>query len=155
MEGSLRVPTNGSVGTWARELVEECYSSHEARCDQLAMWKAYYYSGKKDGNPAVYNRCYPHVDRLSSFLFSPVDVRFDIEFDETEQSNIHAMGRASARLLNREIHRCGVDLVFSEGVNWALVKGATLVKTITEDGPNPEWTGGMPLELKWLYRGLQ
>lgn len=151
----MRVPTDDKAGTWAQELVEECYSSHETRCEQIAHWKSYYFTGKKDGSPAVYNRCFPHVDRLASMLFSPVDARFDIEFDATEKSNVHAMGRASARFLNREFHRCGIDLNFAEAVNWALVKGATIVKTIPHMKPDPKATKETPERMRWMYDGLQ
>lgn len=151
----MRVPKDKGTGEWARELIEECYSSHEARCDQLKMWKAYYYTGTAEGTPSHYNRCFSHVDRLASMLFSPVDVRLDIEFDETEESNIHGMGRASARALNREIHRCGVDLKFAAAVNWALVKGASILKTIPEMGVNRDAPDNVPDEMKWEYKGLQ
>lgn len=118
------------LGDWAQEIVEECYSSREPRRDQIKTWQSYYFTGTAEGTQSRYNRCYAHVDRLASYLFSPADVRFSIEFDLTEPEEIQSMAQAAARHLNREFDRCGVDTAFSQANNWALVKGCTLVKTL-------------------------
>jgi len=126
---SIDVPTK-NIAEFVGELINECTVSREQRRSTIKTWQGYYYNGCLDnyGLGAPYNRCFSHVDRLASFLFSPVDVRFDIEFDLTEEEDVHAMGRASARYLNREFHRCGVDLEFFAGVNSALVKGCAILR---------------------------
>jgi hypothetical protein len=125
----VKLPARG-IEEFALGLVDECTTSRETRRDEARMYKSYYFTGTSEGPRAVYNRCYPHIDRLNSMLFSPADVRFDIEFDETEDEDIHAMGRAAKRHLNREWHRCGLDIEFSTCVNLSLVKGCTLLKQV-------------------------
>lgn len=135
----MKLPkSKGELGEWAAEVADQCMVSREDRRDQMRRWKAYFYSGTEDGLQALYNRCGSHVDRLASLLFSPVDVRFDIEFDVTEDEQTHAMGDASARFLNREFHRCGVDLAFASGVAGGLTEGANILKVVWgHDGLEP------------------
>jgi hypothetical protein len=128
---SLRLPAKSdNLVEWSKELVEECYVSREERRDQIGSWIAYYYMGRADGQQARYNRIFSHIDRLASMLFSPVDVRFGLEYDETEGEAIIKQGQAAGRYLNREFHRCGIDMDFSQGVNTALVKGSMMLKII-------------------------
>lgn len=133
----MRLP-RGKLAGWAKELIDECYSSREARCDLYRLWTAYYYGGTSDGVQAVYNRTYSHIDRLGSFLFSPSDVRYAFEGDLALEGPDIEMLAAGARYLNREFHRTNVDQVFASGVTWALVKGACLEKTLWgHDGLEP------------------
>ena len=128
---SLYLPKKGEhLLDWAKELIGECRNSVETRRDLLKMYRAYYYTGTSDGAVAVYNRCFPHIERLGAFLYSPTDVRFDIEFDETEDEAIHAMGHAGARYLNREFHRRNLDLNFAAAVDGGLVDGCNILKSV-------------------------
>jgi len=125
----MRLPQKSeSLLPWAEELIEECFVSREERRDQIGQWKSYYFMGRTDGQQARYNRIYSHIDRLSSMLFSPVDVRFSIDYDAAEGEKIVDLGEAATRKLNREFHRCGIDMDFSQGVNSALVKGCMMLK---------------------------
>jgi len=130
----MRLPPPNSKGagdrlaSFAQELIDECCTSREQRRAQMKMWKSYYYTGTSEGQQARYNRCYAHVDRLASYLFSPADVRFSIEYDQTEDQSTLSMGQASARHLNREFHRCGIDMAVAGAVNDALYKGCVLEK---------------------------
>lgn len=100
------------------------------------MYRSYYYTGTSDGSVAVYNRCYPHVERLGAFLYSPTDVRFHLEFDQSEGEEVEAMGRAGARKLNRIFHQKNLDLAFAAAVNGALIDGVNLLKAVQgSDGP--------------------
>jgi hypothetical protein len=118
------------IGTFAKDLIEECCVSRRQRADLIRMWKSYYFTGTPDGNQAEYNRCFSHTDRLASYLFSPADVRFTIEFDESEPDDVHARGDAASRHLNREYHRTNCDITFASAVNLALIKGCCLTKKL-------------------------
>jgi hypothetical protein len=98
--------------------------------DLNRMFSSYYWSGSADGVTTVYNRTFSHVDRLASMLFSPTDVRYSLEGDPAEPKESLDLLQAGARYLNREIHRCNVDLSFASAVNWGLVKGCSLVKQL-------------------------
>jgi len=118
------------LGDWARELIDECSTSRERRIEQYKLFKSYFWSGTDYGVQARYNRCGAHCDRLASYLFSPADVRFSIELDQTQDPADQDNVDAAARYLNREFHRCCVDIEVGAGTLWGLVKGATILKTV-------------------------
>lgn len=134
----MRLPARSNdLLSWSLELIEECFASREMRRDQIQTWNSYFWTGTSDASQqAEYNRCYEHVDRLASFLFSPTDVRFLIEFDETEPKEVHDMARVVSRRVNREFHRHGLDLAFAMAVECALIDGCVLFKQLWgHDGP--------------------
>jgi hypothetical protein len=127
----VRIPKqSGKLGGWAEEIIGQCDASRQYRIEECRKWRAYYLQGNYSSDQACYNRIFSHVDRLSSFLFSADDVRFTIEFDDEYGKEWQRHGQAAARKLNREFHRRGVDLQFGAGVDWALVKGKTLLKLL-------------------------
>lgn len=125
----MKLPAK-NIGGWAKEIIDQCTASREQRRDQARAFDAWFYCGTGTGDVATYNRIYSHIDRLSSYLFSPVDTRFLIEYDLTVEEVQLRQAEAAARYLNREFHRCGVDLMFAEGVNMGLRKGCALLKMV-------------------------
>lgn len=123
----MKLPQN-NIGEWAQNIADRCLVSQKERRDQYSRWRQYYMDGRADGQTAKYNRCFAHIDRLTSYLFSPAEVRFLIEYDHSESDAWQAMADTSARYLNREFHRCGVDLKFSEALEWSSIKGSTFLK---------------------------
>lgn len=116
------------IGEFAQEVADRCLVSQNERRDQYAKWRQYFLDGRADGTTAKYNRCYAHIDRLTSYLFSPAEVRFLIQYDHSQGEMWQAMADTGSRYLNREFHRCGVDLKFSEALEWAEIKGSTFLK---------------------------
>ena len=123
----MKLPQN-DIGEFAQSIADQCFVSQKERRDQYAKWRQYYLQGRADGQTAKYNRCYPHIDRMQGYLYSPLDVRFLIEYDMTEGEEWQAMADTAARFLNREFHRSGVDLRFSQALEWALVKNSAFMK---------------------------
>ncbi len=131
---SLKIPQK-HLEDWIAEIIGECTQSREQRRDLLKMFRSYYYTGTSDGSVAVYNRCYPHIERLGAYLFSPSDVRFHVEYDQSEGEEVEAMGRAAARKLNRIFSQKSLDLDFAAAVNGSLIDGCNLLKVEkTDDG---------------------
>jgi hypothetical protein len=133
----MKLPRRG-IGGWARELIEECEVSRERRAQEANQMRSYYYAGAASGTPATYNKIFKHIDRLQSYLYSPSDARFALELERTRDDSSRARARVGGQFLSREFHRRDVDIKFGEGVNWALVKGATCLKNIWgRDGFDP------------------
>jgi hypothetical protein len=122
------------------------------------MYRSYYYTGTSDGSVAVYNRCYPHIERLGAFLYSPTDVRFHVEFDQSEGEEIEAMGNAASRKLNRLFHQKNLDLDFAQAINGALIDGCNILKANQGiDGPEgwvirPQFFGVLREDIEDLDR---
>lgn len=126
---ALRIPQR-NLAEWASGIVEECFASREQRRDLVKMYRSYYYTGTSDAEVTTYNRIYPHIDRLSAFLFSPADVRFTFEFDSEETQEVHGMGDAAARKFNREFRNRNLDMAFKLALDGALIDGCQLIKGI-------------------------
>jgi len=122
----MKLPSR-HIGPWTREIIDECMVSRETRRSQYNYYHNLYYSGS-DGQVAKDNMCYAHVDKLSSYLFSPADVRFDVSFDVDETPRWHGAADLTSRYLTREFRRTGCGLLFAQAVDMALVKGASLIK---------------------------
>jgi len=93
-----------------------------------ATWRSWYLLGSDTGIPARYNRMFPHIQRLSSYLYSPVDVQFSVEVDKSQSEKWKQELSIASSSLSRDFHRRAADLAFGEALDWALVKGATFVK---------------------------
>ena len=61
------------------DLVDKCSVSIQERTGTYDSLRSYYLFGAGlDAPPAYYNKIYPHIDQLSSFLYSAETTRFTI-----------------------------------------------------------------------------
>lgn len=135
----MRVPKNKiDLVPWAREIINQCNASRAQRLSYYQYWRQLFYEGSIDETQCYLNKVYSHIDRLAGFLFSPPEVRFLIEFDITSAKNYLSRAAAGGRFLNREFHRRGVDLMFAQALETALVKDSGFLKvTWSDDGFEP------------------
>ena len=124
----MKLPSR-HIGPWTREIIDECMVSRETRRTQGRQWTSLYYNGAL-GGVAKDNLCFSHIDKLSSYLFSPSDVRFDVTFEADESQRWSGAADLSARHLTREFRRTRCGLGFAQAVDMALIKGCALIKLI-------------------------
>lgn len=117
------------VVQFSEDIVRQCLSSQKQRVTDYGYFKQYYYTSSDSGTPALYGRCFPHIDRLASYLFSPSEVHFQINLDVTDKKWIESC-KTAGKYLSFEFHRTGMDLQFSNSLDWALCKGSAFLKTI-------------------------
>lgn len=134
----MKIPKRHLDG-WAKELVDECSVDREERMSRYRRWSSIYYTGSDNDVPSKHNRCYSHVDKLSSFLFSPSEVRFNVEFDEVNEKEWEGRASAASNYLNRQFSRRNCDVVFGQANEWSLVKGACLTKLVWGRGGFEPW----------------
>ncbi len=111
-----------------RQLVDDCSISMQDRANLCATLKQWQYTGSPDGDTAIYNRLESHIDRMSSYLYSPVDLRFQMEFEHEYPERILKMGEEAGRYLSKKLEAADIDLTFGEGVDEALVNGSSVLK---------------------------
>jgi hypothetical protein len=134
------IPKDGkNLVRWTQELIDECTVSVERRRQEYSTWKQLFYTGSTTGTPSKHNRCYSHIDKLSSFIFSPTDVRFDLECESDDEKQWTERLDVAARYLNRQFVRQKCDLAFSEAVLWSLIKGSTIIKQVWGRGGLEPW----------------
>lgn len=134
----MKIPKS-RLAEWAGELIDECMISRESRLAAYRRWRDIYYTGSDDDKPSKHNRCFSHVDKLSSYLFSPSDVHFNVEFDEATQPKWSGMSEVASNYLNRQFSRRACDVAFSQGNEWSLIKGCTLMKLVWSRGGFEPW----------------
>ncbi len=135
--GALKIPqSRDKLVTLVEGLLDECYVSLERRREQYRYYRSFFNTGSADGSGSKHNKCYSHIDTLSSLLFSASDLRFDVTFDGAEVGESAEMGEAVARVLTKEYYRNRMGLIFGQGVDEALVTGCCFVKKVWSfDGP--------------------
>lgn len=120
-----------------QDVAANCIASRGDRRRLYQSMRNYYIYGC-DGNSDItarYNKIYPHLDKLTSFLYSQETTRFatslgvsvsDLEFKKLGPIN---------RGINDEWNNSNMDIVFGLALLWSLVYGSTFIKTIW-DGKN-------------------
>ena len=111
-------------------LIEDCYVSLERRRSMYSFFKSYYFTGSEDGKGTKHNKCFSHIDKLSSLLFSPAEAKFDITFDGAEVGEFAEMGDTAARYLTKSYARTKSGLIFGMGLDVALINGCSFIKKV-------------------------
>jgi hypothetical protein len=125
----VKLPNDGvRLAQFAKELIDQCMISREDRRIRNRLWRQLYYTGDMGAAPSKYNRCYSHVDKLSSYIFSPADVRFTLDFEGSTLPEWAPKAERAAIYLNRKFNRAGCGAVFAQANETSLVEGAAIVK---------------------------
>lgn len=109
------------------------------RITEYQRWRQIYYTGSDGFSPSKRNRCYSHVDKLSSYLFSPSEVHFNVEFDDDTDPVWEPKATAASNHLNRQFSRSNCDTTFAQCNEWSLIKGATIFKLTWGHGGFEPW----------------
>ena len=121
-----------------KDLIRKCQvSSDERRTDYSNLRSYYLFGNSEEESPAVFNKIHPHIDQLTSFLYSSETTRFSINLgasvDDREQFKVPKLTQA----LNDEWLNSNADQVFSTALTWALVYNTTFIKLIYNKGIQP------------------
>lgn len=135
----MRIPTNPDEReAFYLDLMYKCSVSHEERRADYSSLRSWYLFGNDASDPpAIFNKIYPHIDQLSSFLYSAETTRFSIDIGASvptmEQKRIPVLIKA----LHDEWQNSNADQVFSTALNWALTFNSTFIKLVVNDGIHP------------------
>jgi hypothetical protein len=135
----MRIPTNAvDREIFYLDIIQKCLVSREERKPDYAGLRSWYLFGNgPDESPAIFNKIYPHIDQLTSFLYSAETTRFSINtgaaVSDMEQVKVPSLTRA----LNDEWLNSNADQVFSSAVTWSLVYNSTFIKIIMNKGIHP------------------
>lgn len=131
----LGLPTDKKeIVKYSLDLVEKCQASQSARAAFYRAINVICNTGRDDGKQSLINLLYNHLDRLAANLFSPTELRFDVDFENEYPKDILDRAAVAGRLLTRNWERNNTDMLFSAGVQEALKYGAAVLKQWTQDG---------------------
>ena len=135
----MRIPTDPAEReSFYLELVEKCLvSREERRADYSSLRSWYLFGAGPDESPAHYNKIYPHVDQLTSFLYSAETTRFSINLGASVNEMEHIKVPALTQALNDEWLNSNADQVFSQALTWALCFNSSFIKLIYKNGIHP------------------
>jgi len=120
------------------DIMAKCLVSRDERKPDYTNLRSYYLFGAgPDDVPAIYNKIYPHLDQLTSFLYSAETTRFSINLGASVPSQEHRKIPVLTQALNDEWLNSNCDQVFSTALTWSLVYNSTFIKLIYNNGIHP------------------
>ena len=120
------------------DLINKCgVSAAERKGDYAALRNYYLFGSGPEESPAIFNKIYPHIDQLTSFLFSAETTRFSIDLGAAVPPDEFRRVSILTKALNDEWLNSNCDQVFSNALTWALCYNTTFVKLIYRSGIHP------------------
>jgi hypothetical protein len=135
----MRIPSNPlHREEFYLDLIQKCFVSREERkADYSALRSYYLFGAAPEESPALFNKIFPHIDQLTSFLYSAETTRFTISLGAEVNPLEHRKIPVLTNKLNDEWLNSNCDQVFSTALTWALCFGTTYVKMIVNNGVHP------------------
>lgn len=113
---------------FANDLKEKCRASMGNRVSFYRAINTLCESGRGDGKQSLVNLLYNHLDRWSSYLFSPTELRFAVDFTRNYAKETLERGKVTGRIVTDVWQRDNIDLTFSSGVQEAGKFGSAILK---------------------------
>jgi hypothetical protein len=135
----VKIPTNLlDREEFYLDIIRKCLVSRESRRTDYSYLRNWYLFGNgPDEAPALYNKIYPHIDQLTSFVYSAETTRFSINLGAAVPDSEHSKIPSLTRALNDEWLNSNADQVFSAAVSWAFCYNSSFIKLIVKDGIHP------------------
>lgn len=121
-------PDKPSVLKLALDLIEICRVSQATRAQFYSLLNLIMQSGRANGDKALINLMYKHVDRTAAHLFSPVELKFALDFEWEYDEETYKRGAQAAKTVTRQWSRQRTDKRFARGVFDGLSYGCALHK---------------------------
>jgi hypothetical protein len=112
----------------ANELIEQCRVSVGARSACYRLLNSISETGRFDGNKSLINMLHNHLVRTKDHLFSPVELKFSLDFERPQPKTVLDRAREVAKVISRSWERNNTDITFGRGVFEALKYGACILK---------------------------
>jgi hypothetical protein len=135
----MRIPSNEILREqFYRDLIEKCMVSLQERKGDYASLRSFFLFGSgPDESPTIFNKIYPHIDQLTSFLYSAETTRFSINVGASVPDQEHIKIPRLTLALNDEWLNSNADQVFSSALTWALCFNSTFIKLVYNNGIHP------------------
>lgn len=147
----MRVPTGDrELITFTKELIEQCRVSVGMRSSYCRLMNAIAETGRYDGSKSLINLLYKHLDRTAAHLFSPVELKFSVDFERQYPKAFVDRGQEVGRQLTRDWDRNNTDITFGRGVFESLKYGACILKQWPQvEGVNEQAVYYKKLVMPW------
>lgn len=120
------------------DLVEKCNISVQQRKTNYDTLRNYFLFGAPpNDSPAAFNKIYPHIDQLVSFLYSAETTRFNVHLGASVNRGEHKKVPKLIAALHDEWLNSNADMVFNEALTWALCYNTTFIKLAWRNSVHP------------------
>lgn len=105
--------------------------------DRLAICQSlrnYALFGSNSAQGVKYNKIFPTIDLLTSFLYSQESVKFSVKFGAGVPKDQYGFAEKLREKMADVWEDTGTDSLFGEAVFWSLVYNSYLIKTINNGG---------------------
>ena len=138
----MKIPSNADDRqVFFEDLISKCLVSQEDRKADYGTLRHYYLFGRApDGDETPYNKIYPHIDTLASFLFASETTKFSIHLTADEEEMEYSRVKVLNRAVNDSWLDSNADQVVAQAIIWSLVYNSMFVKLVgrgTELNPFP------------------
>ena len=113
---------------FALEMVEQCRVSVGMRGSYCKVLNAITETGRGDGTKSLLNWLYWQLTSKAEHIFSPVELKFNLDFDRAYDKTIYEKAAVVGKQLTRHWDRTNTDFLFGEGVFEALKYGCAILK---------------------------
>jgi len=131
----VRIPATdvGKVELYS-EVIAACGASRQRRIEQYAQNRRWYIFGSDDGTVSPWNKCYSHLDLVTSFLYASDTTRFAVRMGtNAPKIDVHKTG-AFGKKITEEWIESNADSIYSQGTLWSLIYDSAFVKHIRRRG---------------------
>ena len=135
----MRIPTKDiDRDFFYKDLIEKCMVSlAERKGDYSSLRSWYLFGAGPEESPTIFNKIYPHIDQLTSFLYSAETTRFSINVGAAVPNMEQVKVPRLTQALNDEWLNSNADQVFSTALTWALCFNTTFIKLVMNNGIHP------------------
>lgn len=128
----IHVPANDKAKliSFTQDLIETCRVSQGMRAAYYRLLNSIAETGRYNGTKSLINLLNKHLERASSHLFSPVELKFSIDYDRIYPKPMIDKAAVVAKQVSRDWQRTDTDILFGRGVFDSLKYGCTLLKQI-------------------------
>lgn len=112
----------------ANEWIEQCRVSAGMRAAYYRTMNALAETGRYDGTKALINMLHKALDETAAHLFSPVELKFSIDFERQYPKAYYQRAAEAAKGITRIWERNSTDITFARGVFEALKYGGVILK---------------------------
>lgn len=120
--------------SFLQELIQQCEMSQMPRLAANTALRNYVLFGADNNISVNYNKIFPTVDLLSSFLYAQESVNFSVGFGVGTPKEQWQYGKTLRQKIHETWHDSGTDRRFGDAVFWSLVYNSFIIKTIYNGG---------------------
>ena len=113
------------------DLISRCSATNEFRKEFYRQMRSYYLFGCEDralNQQTRYNKVFPHIDTVCSFMFSPETTRFTVNLGASVSAEEQDKVPPLVDRLHHEWHDTQIDQQFKQALRWSAPYGKVLLK---------------------------